>query len=84
MTQTTLNKHIGYIQYLQAQLAQEYAKAVLYGSRGRDYYRKNNNLISTYLDILYRQDMTSDYNSLTEREINNIIEDSYRRLYVYN
>lgn len=84
MTQTTLNKHIGYIQYLQAQLAQEYAKAVLYGSRGRDYYRNNNNLISTYLDILYRQDMTSDYNSLTEREINNIIEDSYRRLYVYN
>lgn len=85
MTQAELNNHIGYIQKKHAQLAEDYAKSMLYGSRGYDYYRKTNNLIAVYLNVLYRQDMDATaYNSLTESEIMDVIEDSYRRLNQYD
>lgn len=85
MTQTQLNNHIGYIQFKHAKLAEDYAKSMLYGSRGYDHYRKNNNLIGVYIEILYRQDLGSTSgNSLSQIQIDNIIEDSYRRLNPYD
>jgi hypothetical protein len=85
MTQEELNNHIVYIQYKQAKLAIDLSKSMLYGSRGREFYKKANSLVGVYLDILYRQDMNNTpSNSLSEKEINNIIEDSYRRMKGYD
>jgi hypothetical protein len=85
MTQTELNNHIGYIQYKQAKLAEDLSKSMLYGTRGIEYYKGTNNLVGVYIDILYRQDMeNTSGNSLSESEIEDIIEDSYRRLVNYD
>lgn len=85
MTQTELNNHIGYIQYKQAKIAEDYSKSMLYSSRGKDFLEGNNSLVGVYIDILYRQDMNNTQsNSLTDNEIENVIEDSYRRLKNYD
>lgn len=85
MTQKKLNEHIAYIQYKQAKLAEDLAKSMLRGTQEYVYYRDQNNLIGVYIDILYRQDMNSkSYNSLSDTQINNVIEDSYRRMVQYD
>lgn len=85
MTQQKLNDYIVAIQYKHAKLAEDLSKSMLYGSRGYDYYSKNNQLIGVYIDILYRQDMENkQYNSLDESQIMNVVEDSLRRLKPYS
>ncbi len=85
MTQQKLENYIVAIQYKHAKLAEDLAKSMLFGSRGYEYYKKNSQLIGMYLDVLYRQDMTNiQYNSLSESEIMNVVEDSLRRLKNYN
>ncbi len=85
MTQQKLENYIVAIQYKHAKLAEDLAKSMLFGSRGYEYYKKNSQLIGVYLDVLYRQDMTNiQYNSLSESEIMNVVEDSLRRLKNYN
>lgn len=84
MTQSDLNSHIAYIQYLHAQLAEDYCNALQFNSRGLSALETNNFLVSEYLDSLYRQDLndTSD-NTLSESQISDIIDDCYRRMRKY-
>lgn len=84
MTQTELNNHIGYIQYLHASQAQDYVNALKFGSRGISALEKNNLLLSQYIESLYRQNLEdTSNNTLSEEQMQRIINDCYRRTLKY-
>ncbi len=84
MNQTELNNHIAYIQSLHADQTQDYVNALKFGSRGIASHEKTNLLLSQYIEMLYRQNLVdTSNNTLTEDQIQSVINDSYRRTLKY-
>jgi hypothetical protein len=93
LDQTQLNTDIGIIQLLHSRLGEDLAKSLSYGTGTFIYLSTLNNkniLVSKYIEILYRYQIIGDYisteryNVLTVQDIQNIIDDAYRKLEKYN
>jgi len=93
LNQTQLNEDIAIIQLFHGRLGDELAKSLAYHTGNFWHIRKldlKNQLVAKYIGILYAYDIRGDaainilYNTLTQDDIQSIIDHCYRLLEPYN
>ena len=93
LNQTQLNEDIAIIQLFHGRLGHEVAKSMAYHTGNFwniKYLDKKNQLVGKYINILYSYDIKGDvetnllYNTLTQDDIQSIIDYCYRVLEPYN